>query len=114
MRIKWLYTAALILGAASFAWAAPQGNAKEGKTVYDHSCKSCHGMNGEGNESLAKMMKAKILPLGSKEVQSKSDAQLKKDITEGVGKMPAVKNLSDKQVDDVIAYIRELGKSHKK
>ena len=110
MRIKLLYTAALILGAASFAWAAPPGNAKDGKAVYDHSCKSCHGVNGEGNESLAKMMHAKILPFGSKEVQAKSDAQLKKDITEGVGKMPAVKNLSTKQVDDLVAYIRSLAK----
>ncbi|MDE3136655.1 MAG: cytochrome c [Acidobacteriota bacterium] len=110
MRIKWLYTAPLILGAGSFAWAAPQGSAKDGKAVYDHSCKSCHGMNGEGNESLAKMMHAKILPLGSKEVQAKSDAELKKDITEGVGKMPAVKNLSVKQVDDLVAFIRSLAK----
>jgi mono/diheme cytochrome c family protein len=113
MRIKWLYTAALVLGAASFAWAAPPGNAKAGQEVYDHSCKSCHGMHGEGNEALAKMMHATILPLGSKQVQAKSDAQLKKDITEGVGKMPPQKSLSAKQVDDVIAYIRELGKQHK-
>ncbi len=114
MRIKWLYAAGLMLGAAGLAWAAPPGSAKQGKAVYDQSCKNCHGVNGEGNESLAKMMHTKILPLGSKEVQAKSDAELKKDITTGVGKMPAVKNLSDKQVDDVIAYIREMGKSSKK
>jgi mono/diheme cytochrome c family protein len=114
MRKTWLYTAALVLGAASFAFAAPpQGNAKEGKTLYDQHCKMCHGPHGEGNQAMAKMMKVKMLPLGSKEVQAKSDAQLKKDITEGVGKMSPVKGLSGKQVDDIIAFVRTLGKGHK-
>jgi mono/diheme cytochrome c family protein len=112
---KWLCTAALILGAAGVAWAAPPpGNAKEGKVQYDKHCKMCHGMNGEGNPGIAKMMKVKLLPLGSKEVQAKSDAALKKDIVEGVGKMRPVKGLTDAQVGDIIAYIRELGKAEKK
>ena len=113
MRNTWLCTAALVLGAASFAWAVPPGSAKEGRVVYDQSCKSCHGMNGEGNPAIAKMFKVTMLPLGSKEVQAKSDAQLKKDIVDGVGKMPAIKSLNAKQVDDVIALIREMGKSKK-
>ena len=114
MQHKVLCAAALILGAASFAWAVPPGNAKDGQAVYNQSCKGCHGPNGEGNPMMEKMMHAKMLPLGSKAVQAKSDAQLKKDITDGVGKMPAMKSLSAKQVDDVVAYIRELGKSGKK
>lgn len=108
---NWLCTAALVVGAAGFAWAAPPpGSAKEGKAVYDQHCKMCHGMNGEGNPGIAKMMKVTLKPLGSKEVQAKSDAELKKYITDGVGKMKGVKGLSDAQVNDVIAYVRELGK----
>lgn len=115
MRKTWLYTAVLVLGAASFAWAAPPpGSAKAGKVVFDQHCKACHGPNGEGNPAIAKMMHVKMLPLGSKEVQAKSDAQLKKDITEGIGKMAGVKGLSGKQVNDVVAFIRELGKTKKK
>ena len=114
MQSKLLCAAALVLGAASFAWAVPPGSAKDGLAVYNQSCKGCHGMNGEGNPAMAKMMHVKMLPLGSKAVQAKSDAQLKKDITDGVGKMPAMKSLSANQVEDVVAYIRELGKSGKK
>ncbi len=114
MRNTWLYTAALVLGAASFAFATPPpGSAKEGKAVFAQHCQMCHGDHGQGNPSLAKMMHVKMLPLGSKQVQAKSDAQLKKDITQGYKKMSPIRGLSAKQVDDVIAYIRELGKSGK-
>jgi hypothetical protein len=54
------------------------------------------------------MMKVEIPALGSKEVQSKSDAELKKAITEGKGKMKPVAGLSAKQVDDVVAFVRTL------
>lgn len=114
MRNTWLYTAALVLGAASCAFAAPPpGSAKEGKAVFAQHCQMCHGDHGQGNPSLAKMMHVKMLPLSSKQVQAKSNAQLKKDITQGYKKMSPIRGLSAKQVDDVIAYIRELGKSGK-
>jgi mono/diheme cytochrome c family protein len=80
----------------------------EGKEVYDGKCKSCHGAQGQGNPGLAKMLKVEIPVLGSKEVQDKSDAELKKAITEGKGKMKPVAGLSAKQVDDVVAFIRTL------
>ncbi|HEV2387427.1 MAG TPA: cytochrome c [Candidatus Acidoferrales bacterium] len=111
---NWLCTTALILGAAGFAWAAPAGDAKAGKAVYQKSCATCHGMNGEGKEAIAKMLHTTMKPLGSKEVQDKSDAELKKAVTGGIGKMQPVKGLSEKQVNDVIAYVRELGRAEKK
>jgi cytochrome c1 len=46
--------------------------------------------------------------LGSKEVQAKNDAGLRKDIVEGTGKMRPIKGLSDKQVNDVVAFLRSL------
>ena len=86
------------------------GDAKAGKTVYDSKCKTCHGANGEGNAALAKTLKVEFRLLGSKEVQAKSDDQLKKDTAQGTGKMQPIKGLSDKQLEDVIAFVRSLAK----
>ena len=85
------------------------GAAAEGKAIFGTKCKGCHGADGQGNPAIAKMMKVTMHPLGSAEVQSKSDAELKKIITEGTGKMKA-QTLTAKQADDVVAYLRTLKK----
>jgi len=82
--------------------------APEGKTVYVAKCQGCHGTNGEGKAAIAKMFNVTIPTLGSKEVQAKTDADLKKVITEGHGKMKPVSGLDDKQVADVVAFVRTL------
>ena len=81
--------------------------ATEGKSVYSTKCASCHGADGVAKEAMAKMMKVDMKPLGSKEVQGKSDADLKKIILGGTGKMKA-QTVSDKQADDVVAFLRTL------
>jgi len=80
----------------------------EGKATFAAKCQSCHGANGEGKPAIAKMFNVTIHPLGSKEVQSKSDADLKKIITAGQGKMKPIAGLSDTDVADVVAFIRTL------
>ena len=87
------------------------GDAQAGKAVYDSKCKLCHGADGAGNAALAKTLKVEFKPLASKEIQSKNDDQFKKQITEGGGKMQPVKGLSDKQIQDVIAFVHSLAKS---
>ena len=82
--------------------------APEGKTVFDAKCQACHGSKGEGKAAIAKMFKVEIPPLGSKEVQAKSDAELKAIITDGKGKMKPITGLSEKQKDDVVAFVRSL------
>jgi cytochrome c553 len=87
------------------------GDAKAGKAVYDAKCKICHGAAGEGNAAVAKALKAEIKPLALKEVQAKSDDDMKKQITQGGSKMKAVTGLSEKDVQNLIAFVRSLGKT---
>ena len=83
------------------AWAA---DAAAGKAIYAIKCRSCHGAEGEGNPSIAKMMKVELKPLGS------STADVKKVITEGQGKMKPVAGVSGADLDNVVAYVQSLKK----
>ena len=91
---------------------AAAGDAQAGKTVFDSKCKMCHGADGKGNPVLAKSLKVTFPDLTSPDVlKGKSDAEVKKGIVEGYKKMQPVKGLSDKQLDDVIAFVHGLAKS---
>ena len=65
---------------------------------------------GEGKETIAKMFQVEMKPLSGKEVQAKSDADLKKTILEGGGKMKPVKDVDAKSADDIVSYLRTLAK----
>ena len=79
-----------------------------GKAVYEKSCKSCHGPDGAGNPAVAKIMKVEMKHLGSKDVQAKSDDDLKAAVTKGGGKMKPVANVSGDQAAAVVAFVRSL------
>ncbi len=102
---KWLVLTSFSMLAAGAALAADAG---AGKAVYDRACKSCHGADGTANPAVAKMMKVEIKDLKSHDVQSMSDADLKKIVTEGKGKMRPVTSVTGNQVDDVVAYVKTL------
>lgn len=110
MKLRVLITlvAALVLPASVLA--AGKGDAKAGHTVYTAHCQMCHGPNGKGNPALAKMLHATIPDLGSKAVQALSDAQMNEVIVKGKAKMPAVHGLAAADIDNVIAFVRTLGK----
>lgn len=91
------------------ASAVAAADAKAGKTVYTQSCKTCHGPDGAGNPAIAKMMKVEMRDLKSPEVQAMSDADLKKIITDGKGKMKPVPAAAG-SADDLIAYLRSIKK----
>jgi len=95
-------TAALLgmVATTSPAWA----DAAAGKTVFDTKCKTCHGADGNGNPAIAKALGVTMKPLAS------TDADVKKVVTEGMGKMKPVSGLMPAQVDDVAAYIKSLKK----
>lgn len=80
-----------------------------GKSTYATKCSICHGPDGHGNTPIGKNLKIK--DFHSPEVQGMSDADLKSVITNGKNKMPSFKGkLTDAQIDQVLAYVRQLGK----
>ena len=86
------------------------GDAAAGKDAYMKKCASCHGPDGLGKDQIAQMMKIKFTPLGAKEAQAKSDAELKKIPIEGTGKMKPVKDIDDKMAEDIVAFVRTFAK----
>ena len=85
-----------------------KADAVAGKADFEKSCKACHLADGKGNPAIAKAMKVELRPLGSKEVQAKADAELSKNISEGMGKMKPVKSLATPDVKSVVEYVRTL------
>jgi predicted CXXCH cytochrome family protein len=103
-------TVAISMMLAALAAGAAFADAKAGQAVYDKSCKSCHGADGTPNPAIVKMMKVDIHDLKSAEVQAHSDAELKKVVTDGQGKMKPIASVTGASLDDVVAYVRSLKK----
>jgi mono/diheme cytochrome c family protein len=93
---------------AAVTGSALAADPKNGQTVYAKNCQSCHGPNGAAPPNVATMQKGRIKDLRSTPIQSMSDADLAKVVTEGKGKMTSAKNVSGPALDDLIAYIRTL------
>ena len=74
-----------------------------GRNTYNASCAACHGLDGHGSD------KAVNIGAGA-DAQHFSDAQLSGIIANGVPGtgMPAFRNLSAKQVQAVVHYLRSL------
>jgi mono/diheme cytochrome c family protein len=83
---------------------------KAGQPLYDKACKSCHGPDGTPNATIAKMMKVDMKDLKSPEVQAMIDADIKKIILDGKGKMKPVATVKDSDAENVVAYVRSLKK----
>lgn len=84
-------------------------DAVAGKALFGTRCRTCHGADGQGNPAMAKALNAELKPLGSEDVQKKSDADLKTNITMGVGKMKPIA-ISGADLDNVVAFVRTLKK----
>src|SRR3954462_2477239 len=72
-----------------------------GKQLFDAHCQDCHGLNGTGDEAPAINH-----PL------SVDDAALHKIIRDGTpdGRMPRVRRMTEEEVDQLVAYVRVLGR----
>ena len=75
--------------------------------IFKAKCAMCHGPEGNASTSMAKNMGLK--PLTDPEVKKMSDADLTALITNGKGKMPAMKGkLTDDQIGSLAKYIHSL------
>jgi len=95
---------------------AEQGDPKAGKVAYDQICAACHGVTGEGNGPVARVMPRRP----RNHTDGKYMNQLKDDylftiIKEGgsaVGKAPFMPawgaQIKDSEIWDVVAYLRTL------
>lgn len=88
------------------AWAA---DAAAGQAVFAAKCKTCHGADGQGNPGMAKVLKTEIKPLTDPEVQGMSEADIKKIIAGGKGKMKPVA-VSGGDLDNVAAFVKSMKK----
>ena len=83
-----------------------------GDMLYGMDCDSCHGKDGRHPTSTGQWMYPRVLDLGSPEVQGWSDAELFWIVKNGVrfSGMPAFgKVQSDKEIWDLVRYVRSLG-----
>ena len=120
--LRLLSVLALALLIAPSAFAA--GDAAAGKKNYDMLCFTCHGSTGTGNGPAAAALnppprdfsKGEFKFDADKNGKAGEDADLKLVIKNGAGTYggnPAMApwgHLADKDLDDLIAYVRSLKK----
>ena len=97
----------IVLGSFCIA-QPPPGDLLAGHAVFINKCKICHGEAGEGNPAIARALKTTQPVLYAGTVQNKSDADLRRIIALGTGKMKPVAGLGDADFDNVITFIRTL------
>ena len=94
------------LGLLIAALAVPALAQSNGEQVYKAKCAMCHGQDGLATTPVAKMMS--VPSFKSAAVAKLTEAEMVATTTDGKGKMPSYKGkLTDAQIHDVVAYIRE-------
>jgi mono/diheme cytochrome c family protein len=107
LRTKSVMTLILLaLLALPYTLAAGQGDATAGKAVFMNQCSICHGVDASGRTPVAKSLGAIIPDFRSMQVQSLTDPDIRRVITEGKGSMPPVGDLSEGDITNLIAFIR--------
>ena len=114
MKRKWLVLLSGAVLATLFTGlltASPPADtsAIQGEHVYVSKCSICHATDGSANTVIGK--NKKIPDLRSREIQGQTDEQLMDIVTNGKGKMmPFKERLTPAEIQQVIAYLRELSK----
>lgn len=81
-----------------------------GAATFNSKCIVCHGTDGSGQTPLGKQLQA--ANLHSKQVQGRTDAELRKIVHDGQANMPFFADqLSDEEIAQVVQYVRQFGKT---
>ncbi len=92
-----LFLSSACVSGEAEAIAELTGVAGAGQPLYDQNCAGCHGANGTGGT-----FDVNIVNLG------KTDAQFIDVVLQGEDEMPPFsETLSDQQISDVVAYVRQ-------
>jgi mono/diheme cytochrome c family protein len=90
------------------------GAASEGERFFNDYCAACHGRNAAGQEGIAPPLIHRIY-----EPSHHSDGSFFLAVRQGVrahhwpfGNMPPVEGLTDRQVEQIVAYIRVLQRTN--
>lgn len=110
MKLYCLLLTGIVASLPAHLVAKSGGDPEVGRVVYEKSCRTCHGATGRGNPAMVKASKGALQDLSSKEVQSRTDEQLAKDIAGGTGQKKPIKPLPEGQMKDVIAFVRTMAK----
>jgi len=103
-------TIALVLAACDGGEPSAEGvDLARGEQLFDNNCAVCHGAQGTGTTVGPPLVHVVYEP------GHHSDEAFRRAVAEGspqhhwdYGDMPAVPGLSDAEVEDIIAYVREL------
>lgn len=109
-----IFTTILAAGVAatfSLVAASEAADLANGKKIYADKCARCHGVSGKGDGPRAGTLEKKPADYTDKQKMAKfTDAQLKQAVLDGKPPMPSYNKMSDKELEDVIAYIRAFAK----
>jgi mono/diheme cytochrome c family protein len=100
-----LALAATAAGCATRAGRPPAASGPEAtRTFYERNCATCHGRRGEGQQ-LGTM---RVPSLREGAPAARTDEELFRQIAEGGKGMPPFKHtLDDRQIQDLVRFIRE-------
>lgn len=109
------------MAVALFAVAGPatadeKPTASAGQTIYERECATCHGPEGKGDGETAAYLTPQPQDFTASVVQKRSDEFLTAVVAKGgpakglAESMPAFPKLSKKEVQSVVAYVRQLSK----
>lgn len=91
-------------GCASRAQKPAPTGAVTPRVLYDRNCVQCHGPGGEGSQ----VGTMKTPPLNSGAALNDPDEKFFKQISDGGNGMPPFKHtLDDKQIEDLVRFVRE-------
>lgn len=107
-----------VLGASTWCLTAEQvsaaeGDVAKGKSIYQSKCVNCHGSEGKGDGPLGQKVKPPATNFSSAESKKKSPEALQTAIENGVPKTSMAawgKQLSETEIQDVLAYVLTLRK----